>query len=472
MLNTEMVIFLDLWAAWVLLGYMRHPVSWRPAVAGGLIGLSAVSWPTGLLVAGVLVLWALLVALRGRRWGKRLAPLCLFIALAAVPVLIVAVRNRVVGKDWVLISANGGINFYTGSRPQSDGVSAVPTGIEWEQLIRETNRAGITKPSEVSRYWFGKGWENIKAAPARTARLTLKRAALFFNAAEPRNNIAQAHFLGEYPWLRSLPGFGLIGPLWFLGLGVWAAAIKLKWKRTDGALFAVGGAMCLAFAAARWVSVLPFFVCDRFRVVAVPFMLPFAGLAVVWVWDRLGRKCVRDLAGALAVLALTGVFVNVDWFDAQPGDFAREHFFLGRIALQEGDVAGCERELLVSLDQRESADAWLMLSVLRVQRGDFSSGAEAAAECLALVPDVPSAHGNRAAALLELGQAQAALPHADEAVRLDPKVARYRLMRATIHIRLGHLGKARGDLEAARYLHGNPAERALYQQLMRLVGTE
>ena len=97
----------------------------------------------------------------------------------------------------------------------------MPTGVEWQRLMREAPPDSGMSASQVSQYWFGRGWANVKAAPGRNARLTLKRAAVFFNGAEPRNNLAQNYFLKEYPWLNLLADFRVMGPFWFAGLGWW-----------------------------------------------------------------------------------------------------------------------------------------------------------------------------------------------------------------------------------------------------------
>jgi tetratricopeptide (TPR) repeat protein len=226
----------------------------------------------------------------------------------------------------------------------------------------------------------------------------------------------------------------------------------------------------LAFVIARWLGVLPFFVCDRFRVAAVPFMLPFAGYAVAGAWLLYKGKQVRPLAWAGVVLVAAAVFVNVDWFGVGRGDLSREHFFLGKIHLERGAVDDGERELLAANEIGESADAWVMLSFLRLQRRDFEGAAQAARECLRLAPDTPTAHGNLASALLATGHAEEALTHADEAVRLEPSRALHRLARANVLIGLDRKEDARRDLDAVRELPLTPPEYEHYRRLAALVG--
>ena len=465
LLNTELVIFLDLSAALLLLTYSDQRRAWLLVPAGLLMGCSAITWPTGLLISAGVAAWLVWLVLSDWPMKRRWLTAAVFLAAAALPVLGVALRNGVVGGDRVLISSNGGVNLYTGARPEADGLSAVPTGLEWERLVRETAQRGIEKPSACSRYWAGRAIGEMAASPWRNFKLTVKRAVAFFNRAEPRNNLSQAWFLEQSPWLRVLPGFALLGPLWFAGLAVWVARLRITERRKP---FVVGAALCLAFVAARWVSVWPFFVCDRFRVVAVPFMLPFAGLAMAGLLHTHGRRFGR---GHVLIAALAAAFFVIpDWCGAQRPDFSREHLFLGRLAALEGRLNEAESELRESLSIRSNADAWVVLSHVRMGRGDYAGAVAAAHECLELMPDAASAHSNCAASLLKLNDAAEALAHADEAVRLEPKKAAYRLNRAATLIQLGRMDKAQEDLRFVRTVPVTPAEVALYRHLCARAG--
>ena len=470
LLNTELVIFLDLSAITLLLSFAARPSAppWRLAAAGLLLGLSAITWPTGLLVSGVAALWVALGPLRGRDWRKCAAPVCLFVGCVALPVLLVTARNRVVGGDWVLISSNGGVNFYTGTRPEADGVSAVPPGIAWHRLVRETDRAGITKPSAVSHYWVGRGWENLRAAPGRNARLTLKRGAVFFSAAEPRNNLAQAWFLERFGWLRALPDFRLAGPLWAVGLVLWIIALR---RRKHGPGFVLAPALCLGVVFARCAGVLPFFVCDRFRVVAVPFMLPLAGYAVAQMWTSLRAWRLRSLALPLGALVVAAVLMAPDFFHARPVNLAPEQFWLGWIHLSRGRTEPAARLLRQSLATEPTADAWLLLCSARLMQKDYRGAVDAARECLSLADDAAGAHGNLAEALLQLGQTAAALASADKAVALEPRRAEYRLTRAETLLRLNRPQDARAELEAAAGVPMGRTQVERYFRLAKDVGT-
>lgn len=461
LLNTELAVFLYLAAATALIGLPARPRRWLAAVGGALTGLAAIAWPAALLLIPALGAWV------WRTWPAartRARAAATFLIAAALPVAAVAARNLVIGDDLVLISANAGINFYTGNRPGADGVSAVPTGLKWERLNREARRAGVTKASAASRYWFRRGWQAVLAAPGRTAGLVAKKAAVFFNAAEPRNNIAQDYFCARHWPLRGLLGFGIVGPVALAGL--WAGLRRADRRGAhDGAR--AGAVLCLIFAGAALVSVLPFFVADRYRLLAVPLLLPFAGLACVRLWNA-GRhrhwKAVSAYAAALAGLA---VVVNVDWFNVRPRHFGPEHFHLGRIAQRRGDMASASLEFARSLDLSPTADAWVCQSATLRWRRLHPAAADAARACLLLAPDAPEGHYNLGAALLGMNRPAEALDPLTRAIELAPDNVLFVLDRARALLDLGRKDDARKDLRRASQLPMTAPLVRQYRVLLR-----
>ncbi len=469
LLNTELVIFLNLLSAWVLSG-LPGGGRWRAGAAGLAVGLSAITWPTGLLLAAVLAWWvyrwsgpavedAKTTPTRsgGSRRG-RLAAAGVFLVAAAAPVGVVASRNMIIAGDAVLISSNGGINFYVGNRPGADGHSAVPTGLQWERLLREEREAGIEKPSESSAYWLRRGLGTVAAEPGRAALLTLKRAALLVNAAEPRNNLSQGYFRNRYRWLGFLPGFGVVGPLAAIGL-VLAATGRVKADRA-------GVWLCVAFVASAFAAAMPFFVCDRFRVVAVPLLLPAAGVGALGLNRAFFGHRPGPLAAYLAAVLGLGMAMGADWFGVAAGPLAKEHFHLGRIHLRDGRSLAADIELQTSLAQADDADAWLLLGRARAMRGDWRGAADAAGRCVALADDAAGGHGLLGVALGRLGRPAKALEHLDRSIALDPQRAGPRLARASAQARAGRRSSARRDLRAASKLLMTAAQVLRHGELL------
>ena len=121
------------------------------AVSGFLLGLSAITRPDVLLF-GIPALVFLWIRPGRRRWRTALA--AAFIVAAAIPVGTVAVRNYAVSGERVLVSANGGANFYIGNHPayvQSSGMWSAqgvrPTALSAAFARRRRSR----KPRRGSR---------------------------------------------------------------------------------------------------------------------------------------------------------------------------------------------------------------------------------------------------------------------------------------------------------------------------------
>ncbi len=273
---------------------------------GGLaIGLAAIVHGSAVTLAAPFFLWALL----GGTGRGRILPAVAVAVGVMIPVGGVAVRNVVESGELVLIGSQGGINFWVGNNPSSDGKSALAPGIaEAAQVIRgdAAYRDGIDvagetlaerdlgrelSASEISRYWYGRGASWMRDRP-RDAMVLLGRKTLFFlNGYEISNNRDLRDQAARFtPLLRSfLAQFSLILPLALLGL--LAGGLATRPRRLLASLILVHAATLIAF-----------FVCARYRQPAVIWLIPFGAAGIVHVVEAL-----RDARTARRRLVLTGV---------------------------------------------------------------------------------------------------------------------------------------------------------------------
>jgi len=306
LLIPTLIIFLDLVLIWLLLRGIRTPSNTLYAVAGIVMGLSIIARPNLLLLAPVLALSPLVVH---RPAMRRASMYVLFMSLGcALVILPITVRNYVVGNDLVLVSSQGGVNFFIGNNPKSDGRTAIVPGTPggwWEGYyasieLAEKAEGRQLKPSEVSTHYFEAATRFITDRPLQFLKLVWLKFRFFWTKEEISNNKG-IHFWTEQftPIVRFLPiGFGVIAPLGILGL--------FLCMRRRAELFYL-----TSFVILYMVTVVMFFCTARYRMPVIPILILLAVVAVAETgrmvqahkWRQIGVGTVVLGAAALLVLA-------------------------------------------------------------------------------------------------------------------------------------------------------------------------
>lgn len=288
-------------------------------LAGLALGLYAITRADILTFLPVALLW-LAHAAKGMQPRLRLALALLFAIGALAPPAAVTLRNRIAGGDWVLVASQGGVNFYIGNNPLSNGMQAVVPGTceSWwggrEDTIRIAEEAvgRSLRPSEVSGYWYRRAFAYIAAQPGHWLRLTGRKALAMIMDPEIPNNEPYEARRGRYLILRSVPlSFAVLFALFLLYLPAMlrprgVPALGLPPRPVLRQRFV---AFLLLFLLVYALSVIAFFVTGRFRVPLMPFIIMGASATMVWLWDLLrsggiGRALVVAAAGAALIMAL------------------------------------------------------------------------------------------------------------------------------------------------------------------------
>ena len=274
---------------------------------GALAGLAAVTRPNVLVFLPALPLyawWLESATLRGRVPPRRLLRSALLVLAGFVlPILPVWMHNARHGDPSTVIAWQGGINLYIGNNAEANGWSAIAPGMrtDWrgsyEDAIRlAQERSGsdrALRPSEVSAFWTREAGKFWRVEPARALALTSLKAILFWSAPEIRNNEDPRFYRSRLASLRALPfSFALLAPLALLGLGL-ALAAGARWRLLGG------------FVLAWFLSILPFFVCARYRLPVTPLLPLFAVVALRWgaaAWKK--RRLVALGAGIAGLVGL------------------------------------------------------------------------------------------------------------------------------------------------------------------------
>jgi len=304
LLIPTIIVFLDLVMIWCLLPRETRHDRLRLGAAGIALGLSAIARPNILLFAPAVAVW--IVVMHRAAWRRAVLPVVCFTVGCMIPVLPVTVRNLVVGDDLVLIASQGGVNFYIGNNPDSNGmVAQVPgTPADWwggyyASIARaEEARGRKLKPSEVSDYYFEQAWEFMKSNPSVAAALMLRKLHLFWRRWEISNN-KDIYFWTERftPIVRFLPlSFGIVGPLGLLGL--------FLSRRRAGALFPLWG-----FVLVYMISVVLFFCTARYRMPVLPILILLGTFAAFRMVESVRHGQKRQIAVMACTLMVSACFV-------------------------------------------------------------------------------------------------------------------------------------------------------------------
>jgi 4-amino-4-deoxy-L-arabinose transferase-like glycosyltransferase len=276
-----------------------------PVVCGLCIGLACLLRESHvlLLVPAAAGIWfADLPLTSARHRSSRIVLLAGACLICLVPS---AIRNYVVGREFVAVTAGGGEVFYMAHGPTANGyynppdfVYATPF-LEHEDFRREAQRRTgreMTR-SESSRFWFREAWRAITADPLRAARLTgIKLLILWndFEVPDSENYAVAREFIPLLHW--ALPGFG-----WLAGVGLLGFVVCLAQPRRY--------LIPLGFLAAYAASIVAVYNFGRFRLGFVAIVMLFAARGITWLYaawfGNPPAARIRSIGATLFVVAVT-----------------------------------------------------------------------------------------------------------------------------------------------------------------------
>ncbi len=399
----------------------RRGTAWAWLWAGLSIGLATIT------VVNILVLLPVAAVLAWRRtdsskrcsvFGVQSKRMGLLLAGVLLVIGSVSVRNRVVGKAWVTISTNGGINFYIGNNAHDEVSLSTQPGTDWERLSRLPWMAGAKTPVEAERWYWRESRLYALQNPGHFLRRVWDKLLAFWHGREVPRNFDLYGWRGESRLLAVLvgpgPGLfvpgGILIPLGLLGLG-------LALRR--------GRAACTAAVTVLLfsLSVALVFPASRYRVPILPLMAIFAVLAAGWLWDQARTRCWGWLGAGLAALALLLLLANRPL--AWPTDRVRYNAHLqnamGAAMDVRGDLKGAEAAYRAALDiDPEFADAWFNLGTVKGRHGDLVGAQSCYRRAIVLRPDQERARVNLGVVLFRAGQTAAARSELETAISLNP----------------------------------------------------
>ncbi len=415
-----LIVFLNLLLAHAALVALERPSLPRACLCGGLLGLSA------LAMSVILPLVILLPLYAWHRWrglpgrpgpGRALALLSVFAGGLLLAVAPVTWRNWRVGREFVPISTNAGINFYLSTGSDYERKLAIRPGYEWDRLLNEPIRLGIRTAGGQSAYFMDKALGLIAADPAGYARLLLKKLFLFANGNEIMRDLdiypfrQYSSLLSLLAWKKWLAfPFGVLLPLALLGM-----AMALRHRVT-------GAGLLLLIILAHVAVLLAFFITARYRLNILPFLIAFAAYGALQLWERLRRRYWRQ-----ALLPLSGLLALLLLCNARVGSMSRDlsvdaYYNLGTKLLNEGNSGAAKGWLLkaAGLDPF-NPEVNGNLGIIYEQEQLPQQAGRCFRRILERYPDDVKAHLHLADLYGRTGELEKSVRHFEEVLRVEPE---------------------------------------------------
>jgi tetratricopeptide (TPR) repeat protein len=473
-LPETLVVFFMALLALALTRMDRRATGRTSAVAGLLLGLICLLRSNAILFLPLLLTS---LALRGGGGGRRAALKSAAAVLAGFLVVILPVTlfNAIVGHDLVLISTNGGVNFYIGNATAGDGrmmpMNSLPLApgrfydnpagglFERSTHAFAEGRIGRSlRPSEASTFWWREGLGEIERSPIRWAKLVLRKAFLLVNGFEVPQ-VENGYFTERHLHLPS-------GSLTFTSRLLWPLALAgsillVRRRRIPRDL--------LLLSAAYAVSLLMFFVTWRHRLPLLPLVACFAAFAVARCVELARARSMGPLLRTLALLTVAGVVCNLSPALGKTGyrggifevpedylELASQHSNLATVLIERGEPAAAEAEARRGLELNPRLPAlWFNLAFALAARGALPEASEATERGLAITPREPMALALLGELRYKQGDFAGAKDVLQRALQVDPASAG---AWGTLGITLNALGDVPGAVNALRAaIRLNPA---------------
>ena len=451
-----------------LLSKARQIAHWSQWLAtGAVLGLLALSRENALVWVVVLAAWIWLY-FNDRPFQTRFRWIAIFLSGLMLVLIPVGARNLHIGGEFTLTTSQMGPNFFIGNNPVARGTYAPLRPGHGDPKFERQDATELAEqaldrnlsPGEVSRYWFGRAWEYIRAHPLQWLTLMAKKWLMVWNVRELED--ADDFYLYQYgsPLLKGLGivgHFGILAPLAAMGcLLTWR-----QWRR----LWLLYG-LLLSMA----LSVAFFYIFARYRFPMIPLLTLLAGAAIIEA-ARLSRtKLVACKIGAVAVLLVVAGIVN--WpVIGKPGPSAAGYNNLGNAFSKQGKINQAMDSYHQALRlEPEDGVAHYNLGNLLAQQNNFKDAEYHLAKAIEINSLHAEAYNSMGNILARQGQLESAVQQYRMALKLGFLREAVYFNLAIALIKLGRLDKAAEILKES--LRVNPDFAPAYHALGKILAAQ
>ena len=297
-LSETLYVTLVLASFFFLLRYYDRPKSREMFLCGLFLGMAIEVRGNATICFWPSVAVAFLVT---KIWSGRIVATAMLVLGTSLFIAPVLLRNISVAGAWTPVASNWGENFYFANGPEATGAFPRIKGVrqnifdQIQDVQKEASRrAGRNLSSlEAQRFWFREGWKFIANRPIEWLKLEWVKLRRIFQSRMPSSIFSyplETKFYHAY--LNYLIGYGLLFPLFFVGL----LGFPSPWnKRTVIFLF---------YLVTQAAVLLLYWPDERFMLPLIPFLIMGAGCVILIKRDslRFSGKLIVSIVGILFCL--------------------------------------------------------------------------------------------------------------------------------------------------------------------------
>src|SRR5205807_6047195 len=290
------------------------------------------------------------------------------------------------------------------------------------------------KRSQISAYWSAKAKDYIRHHFYEWLKLLSTKAKNFWNAFQ-YDDLSMITALRENHVL--LPGlrFGLVAALAIPGL-------LIAWHRFPPSRW------ILAAILLHMLALLPVFITERYRLVAVPGLLIFAAFGLSIFWQAFITRELHTIAVYLALLIGSTIFVA--WPQRNPSLWALDAYNSGWQALESNNLPLAEKKLAGAYSYVPgNSETLFALGNLRFAQNDRLAAQSFYRAVLARNQQHKGAFNNLGVIALDADQLAEAENWFRRAEDVDPRNAKTHFLLAKTLLAKNDRGAARAEIDIA-----------------------
>lgn len=414
-LGETIQIFLAAWLLYLLSKNVdnNYPKHWF--YSGLILGLTALFRANILIFVITAIIWLVVLMRKNDELKKLFKKTILYLMLGtAIPILPITIRNYLAADDIVLLSSNGGINFFLGNNKDAPGIFKSPkdfdlfqdmAGIKYAKKITGKN----LKPSESSDYWYQRGLQFITHNPGDAFLLSVKKILLFFdNDENPQSSTMDITFYRHFSSLLKIPFPDFLFVIIFAIAGM--ILFRKEWNRHK---------LVYLFLISYIISTVMFFIIGRFRLAAMPIFIVFAGAGIKELIQIVREKEIKRLffpslgisVYLIILFSLTPKF-NFSNHDA--------YVNLGNVYFDQAKYNDALNYFNQALYIRESDLTYVLVGNTYAAKRDSANAVKSYQKAISLNPDYALAYFNLGSLYSQNGNFSAAENAFLQTIKIDP----------------------------------------------------